>query len=126
MPIVGTASHYDDATLSNVMAGAILPGVITDMQAIAQCGVLIENCAAYTALPPDDAIVQNNGVLDNRSAMNLDTSPEHRVPNYSARENTSIGNDGTNSLGRTTLLIKTEFRTRVGIAGRSYRPTPIV
>ena len=73
----GAAGNHDDASFGDVVMGAILFEVVANIHVAPQCDVLIENRPANLALPPDDAIVENDRVFDNRPAANLDTSPEY-------------------------------------------------
>src|SRR6202035_1723757 len=97
------------------MTSAVLLKIVADPRAIAQSHVLLENGTANLALPAESAIIENDRIFDNRSAVNVDTSPEYRTSTLSARENASTRNDGTYRFGLLSVLAKSELRTRVRI-----------
>ena len=73
----GTAGNHNDASFRYVVTGAVLFEVVANIHVAPQCDVLIENRPANLALRPDDAIVENDRVFDNRPAAYLDTPPEY-------------------------------------------------
>ena len=88
--------------------------------------VLVEDGAADPGVPSDDAVVQDDRVLDARSAVHAHPSAQHGVPHGSAGEDAAARDDRIDRMSAAILVVEGELGRRIGVAGGAQRPLAVV
>src|SRR6185312_1071900 len=105
---------------------AVFFEVIADRGIRRHLYVLIEDGAANLRSAADVAVVEDDGILDERTGMYAHASSQHRIAHPSAGEDRSAGDDRVDGLAAALVLIEGELRGRVGIAVGPQRPLAVI
>jgi hypothetical protein len=100
--------------------------VTADRGPIRHRNVFVQNGPADGGAASNVAVVEHDGVLDERAAVYLHIAAEYGIANQSAREDTAARHYRADRLAGMPLFVERELGAGVGVAGRSDRPPTVM
>jgi len=108
-------NHY--SSIGNMVAVPIMLQIVANAFSVRDRDVLIQDSVANVAVRSDDAVIEDNRIIDNGSTFDVGVPAEHRASDCSAGKNASTRDNRTNSEARIASLVKGELRAWIGVTG---------